>query len=426
MTTAPHPSPAAGTAARQAPPVLSFAERDRRWNGLRALMRARNIDALIVGSFQGRERLESYLIDDFLDSIVVLTHDDDPTVLSFSTSRISRTFESEARGILPWTHDYRVATGGAATAGVIVERGLKTATIGIVGFGPTAPGEAEGLIPLGFWRNLTGALPDATFEDFTLDFTDFVLVKSDEEIALLRHAARVSEATCQVMMDVAQPGASEAEVYAEIMREIYRSGCDARYPFLSLHSGPVNIAWGPPRWLLHAEPPRILETGDLVQAEIHTCYGGQEAQVQMSVALDPLSDDARRCETVARESYEAGLGAVRPGATFADVVHAMEAPLADAGCWSKTPLLHTLTFGSTGFTPVNRDQLSGTREGELEGQITAGIRRGDLELRPGMSLELEPNACLGNCRVNIGAGVLVTETGYEELNVLPTRVRHVG
>ena len=42
-----------------------------------------------------------------------------------------------------------------------------------------------------------------------------------------------------------------------------------------------------------------------------------------------------------------------------------------------------------------------------------------------MSLELEPNACLGMVRVNIGAGVLVTARGAEELNSLATRVQHV-
>ena len=41
-----------------------------------------------------------------------------------------------------------------------------------------------------------------------------------------------------------------------------------------------------------------------------------------------------------------------------------------------------------------------------------------------MVLELEPNACIGMQRVNIGAGVLVTSGGCEELNVLATRVHH--
>ena len=406
-------------------PQLTLAERDRRYAGLRTLMEKQGFDAVVVGSFQGRERLESYLIDDFLDSVVVLPLKSDPVLLAFGGSRISRIFESQRRGHDVWVPDVRLSAGGAKVADVLKERGLAHGRIGLVGFGPTAPGEAEGLLPLGFHTNLVKALPDTMIGDFTLAFTDFMLVKSDQEIALLRFAAKVSEEACKVMMEVSRPGVSEASVYAETVREIHRWGCDLRYPFFSLQSGKDNIGWGVPRWSLRAEPPRILEVGDLVQAEIHTIYGGVEGQVNMSVCLDPADDVVHRLEAVARDSYEAGLAAVKPGVTFASVVHAMEKPLAKAGAWSKTPLLHTLTFGSTGFTPVNREQLKGTRDEAVEGDARPGIRRGDLVLKEGMSLELEPNACLGMVRVNIGAGVLVTSRGAEELNSLATRVQHV-
>jgi Xaa-Pro aminopeptidase len=419
------PTPPAA-AAPEPGPTLSLRERDRRWSALRAILRQRRLDGAIVGSFQGRERLESYLIDDFLDSVVVFPLDGEPTVLAFATARISRAFESQARGHDLWVADYRVGGGGAGAAAVIREKGFAAGRIGLVGLGPTAPGEMEGLLPLGFWNNLTRQLPEATFEDLTGAFTDLLLVKSAEELALLRYAARVSEAACAAMLAASRPGVSEATIYAEVMREIYRHACDVRYPQLSLQSGAQNIGWGQPRWLLRAEPPRQVQRGDLVQAEIHTCYGGQEAQVQMSVALDPLDAENAYCETVARRGYEAGLAVLRPGITFAELVVAMEAPIRDAGCWAKTPLAHTVTFGATGFTSANREQLQGLPEWAVEGQATPGIRRGDLVLQPGMALELEPNACLGTRRVNLGGIVVVAEHGYEELNVLPLRVQHVG
>jgi Xaa-Pro aminopeptidase len=411
-------------AAPERGPVLSLAERDRRWSGLRAIMRERGLDAIVVGSFNGRERLESYLIDDFLDAIVILPLAGAATVLSFSTQRTSRTLESARRGIAPWVDDLRIGAGGAGVAALLREKELTGGRIGIVGFGPTAPGETEGLLPLGFHRNLTRELPQLQIDDFTRDLTDFMLVKSDEEIALLRFAARVSEEACIAMIEAARPGENEASVYAEIMRAIYRWGCETRYPNMSLQSGPDNIGWGAPRWALRAEHPRVLERGDMVQAEIHTLYGGVEAQVQMSVALDPVDDVLLTCERVARESYEAGVAAVRPGVAFADVVHAMEGPLRRAGAWGKTPLLHTMSFGATGFTALNREQLAGTRDAAVENQTTVGIRRGDLVLTAGMVLELEPNACIGMQRVNIGGGVLVTNSGCEELNQLATRVHH--
>jgi Xaa-Pro aminopeptidase len=419
-------TPASRSNSVTAGPVLTMRERDRRWNGLREEMRKRDLDAIVVGSFQGRERLESYLIDDFLDAVVILTHEGQPTVLTFSPSRLSRVYESARRGIEPWVTDFRIGTGGGRVAQILTEKSLDRARIGIVGFGPTAPGEMEGLLPYGFHKSLTAALPHAVLEDFTRDYTDFILIKSEEELALLRFAASVSERASAVMAEVSRPGVSEAEVYAEILREIHRWGCDTRYPFLSLQSGPDNISWGAPRWTLRAEPPRVLARGDVVQAEIHTIYGGQEAQVQMCVALDPVDTDLQKCELAARRAYEAGVKAVRPGVTFAEVVRAMEIPLQDSGCWAKTPLLHTFTFGATGFTPINREQLAGTREAYIEGQAKPGVRRGDLVLRKGMALELEPNACIGMKRINIGAGVVVIESGCEELNDLPTRVCHVA
>src|SRR6185295_7148735 len=111
----------------------------------------------------------------------------------FGGSRISRIFESQRRGHDVWVPDVRMTAGGASVAEVLKQRGLARGRIGLVGFGPTAPGEAEGLLPLGFHTNLVKALPEAALGDFTTAFTDFMLTKSIEEIALLRFAARVSE-----------------------------------------------------------------------------------------------------------------------------------------------------------------------------------------------------------------------------------------
>ena len=148
-------------------PQLTLAERDRRYAGLRALMARQGFDAIVVGSFQGRERLESYLIDDFLDAVVVLPAKSEPVLLAFGGSRISRIFESQRRGHDVWVPDVRLSAGGAKVAEVLKERGLGKGRIGLVGFGPTAPGEMEGLLPLGFHGNLVKALPEATIGDFT-------------------------------------------------------------------------------------------------------------------------------------------------------------------------------------------------------------------------------------------------------------------
>src|SRR5882757_4558975 len=124
-------------------PQLTLAERDRRYTGLRALMDQQGFDAIV-------------------DSVVVLPAKSAPVMLAFGGSRISRIFESQRRGFDVWVPDVRMSAGGAKVADVLKERGLARGRIGLVGFGPTAPGEAEGLLPLGFHTNLVKALPDAT------------------------------------------------------------------------------------------------------------------------------------------------------------------------------------------------------------------------------------------------------------------------
>jgi Xaa-Pro aminopeptidase len=45
-------------------------------------------------------------------------------------------------------------------------------------------------------------------------------------------------------------------------------------------------------------------------------------------------------------------------------------------------------------------------------------------IEAGMVFAFEPNACLGEHRVNIGGTVIVTASGCEALNDVPTRVTH--
>ncbi len=142
---------------------------------------------------------------------------------------------------------------------------------------------------------------------------------------------------------------------------------------------------------------------------------------RMTVALDPLDDTNRQCERVARAAYEAGLKALKPGISFANLVAAMEEPLKTSGCWAYTPLVHSVgPHFLAGRSNVNMEKVDlGVRfVGAPAGRERAAI------LQPGMVFAFEPNACLGRHRVNIGGTVIVTASGCEELNQIPTTVAH--
>ncbi len=411
-------------------PTLSLNERDRRWKLTRDLMRSHNLDCLLVGGFRGKEHYECYITDDYIEGVAIMPLTGEPTALTWAISRINRAKESLSRDVEAWVEDYRPGISGAAAARVIQEKGADRGRIGVVGLNLPGPNEPLGFIPYPFWHDLTQELKDADFEEVSQPFVEMMLVKSQEELALVRYAAQIGEKASEVMVETTRPGVGEEVIFAEIMGEIYRHAAGARYPTLNLHSGPSNLSWGPPRWFFRAERPRRVETGDMVQAEIFPCYGNQEIQVQMSVALDPVDEVNRQCETVARRSYEIGLEVLRPGITLAELVQAMEEPLKESGCWALTPLFHSLSPSCLiGATSVNRERPGNIQTGQSGGNMTAARELGGIRplvMQPGMTWAFEPNACSGTHRVNLGGTVIVTDSGCEEINKLPTNVHHIS
>ena len=409
------------TNSQMQPPILSLAERSRRWARVRQLMRERGLDGLLVAGFRSREMYETYISDDYNEGCVVFPLEGDPVVITWAYLRVMRARWSQERGAKLWVDDYRVATSGTAVAEVFREKNLAEASLGVVGLSSQAPTEIYGAIPANFWMELTAALPKARWEDISEEFSQLMLVKSDEELAQVRYAARAAEAACKVIAEVTAPGVGEEVVFAEATREMLRHGIGVRYPVIVMNSGPHTLSWGPPRWTTSGEAPRILQRGDLMQAELMPLCGNQEVQVQMTVALDPLDETNRQCERVALASYAAGIKAVKPGMTFADLLAVMEEPLKSAGCWGYTPLLHSVgPHFLAGRTQVNQDQA------KLDVRYVGAnaARQRQAVLQPGMVFAFEPNACIGNHRVNIGGTVIVTATGCEELNHIPTSVTH--
>jgi len=401
-------------------PTLSLAERDRRWAAVRALMRDHGVECLLLGGFRSRELYESYVSDDYNEGCVVFPLEGDPVVLTWAHLRVLRAYWSAEQGHELWVKDYRVATTGTAAAEVVREKG-DFKSVGVIGWRSQAPTEIHGCIPATWWEEFSGALPGVTFKDLSEELSHVMLVKSQEELALIRYAASAGEAACRVMRDVTEPGVGEEVIFAEGTCEMLRHGIGLRYPQIVMNSGPQTLSWGPPRWTTRAEKPRTLQRGDLLQAELMPMCGNQEIQVQMTVSLNPMDPVNQKCEKVAREAYEVGLKTAKPGIKFSELVTAMAEPLRVAGCWAYTPLLHSISpHFLAGRPQINMENVDlGVRY-----QGSPAMRQRDAVLKAGMVFAYEPNACIERHRVNVGGTVIITENGCEELNVIPTHVTH--
>jgi len=398
-------------------------ERDRRWQRVREFMKKRGLDALVVaGSRFHGEPLDRYLTEWIPGNLVIFPLEGEPTLLVSMIPEMLGLRPDTPEEERPWIKDIRGGVRGAIILAVLQEKGLERSRVGVVGLGGLRTAW-EGWIPFRTWERVISRLPDCRFEDVTSGFAELFLVRSSEDLAQVRRGAQVLEEACEAMFKATRAGVSELEIYAGIHHVLARHGVYS--PMLILRSGPDNTSWGEPPWLFGVGKPRVLQPGDVVLAEIFASCGGVEAQVQMAVAIPPVSSVDTECAQLARRSYEEGLRNLRPGKKFAEVVAAMEAVLDRPGVWYLTPLIHSmnpmLCIGPTG---VRIDSLPGKDAYRQLG--SSRIRGGELVLEPGMVFELEPNACLERHRVNIGGTVIITEKGNEPLNELPTQMCLVG
>lgn len=401
-------------------PDFSIEERDRRFRLVRDFLRDRGLDGLVVAGLKAGEPLDQYLTNEPPGGIVVFPRDAEPVRLCpMVTELVARSPEDRARS---WIRDTRPGARGTAVGVVLEELGLARGRVGVVGLLGALRTDWEGWIPFRTWDRVVRGAPHATFEDVTAEYGELILAKSDAELSVVRRAAAILERASQTMVAAVRPGVSERDVYAEVRDVLDAEGAYAS--MLMLESG-----WGlqgEPRWLWQSVPPRVMKEGDIVVAELFAWVGGLEAQVQVTVAIPPVAPETRECALLARMAYEQGLRSLRAGRTFEQAAEAMEGELIRYGIWHPTPLIHSMNpMACIGRTGVNLMYVKGLEE-RYPGVGGGRIRGGHVVLRPGMTFEVEPNACKGRRRVNIGGTVIVTAGAPEELNEVATRMRVVG
>ncbi len=398
-------------------------ERDRRWQRVREFMRRKGFDALVVAGarFHG-EPLDRYFTNWIPGNFVIFPLEGEPALLVSMIPEMLGLRPDTPVEERPWIKDIRAGVRGSIIVAVLQEKGLDRGRIGAVGLGGLRT-TWEGWIPFRTWDRVTSKLPQCVFEDVTAPFSELLLVRSAEELAQVRRGAQVLEEASREMVKAVRPGATELEVYARIHRVLADHGVYS--PMLILRSGSQNASWGEPAWLFGVGTPRVLQRGDIVLAEIFASCAGMESQVQMAVAIPPVSAVDQECAQLARQSYEDGLRALRPGQKFSQIVSAMETPLNRPDVWYLTPLIHSmnpmLCISPTGVRIDVMPEKASYR------MLASGRIRGEgVRAEPGMIFELEPNACIQRHRINIGGNVIVTEKGAEALNEIPCRMRVAG
>ncbi|VUC35743.1 unnamed protein product [Clonostachys rosea] len=417
----------------EALPTYSLAERDRRWSMAKSFMQEQGVDALIIfGEHEdagpGQYAYDAWFTNDRPGATVMFPRNAvEPYALVPFVNFLTDHQESSQKGDAMWLSppSLRIGRNAEALVELIRELQLEKSAIGVLGIEPAVPFHVEGTIPFLLWSKTTSQLPDATFKSVLRPFANAIMVQSAEELAVVRHAAAIGEEMAKAMVAAIRPGARENDVFGAGMGTAIAKGTVPSW--MHLNSGPGSVVWGPPRWAWRPQPPRAIQNGDLVTAEIFTNFGMRQSQHQLTAAVGNVHEDLERCATIARACYDEALRVMGPNVRFGDVAEAMSKPVNEAGGWTKGPQLHgmnPLAPTLCGFTgPV---AFFGDDTPYQKGRLGIPTMNAELILVPGMTFALEPSCGFGHQAVTIGGTVIITETGVDELNPFTAKLQRVA
>ena len=297
-------------------PRFSLAERDRRWQAVRARMAEQGLDAIVTPQNTAHSM-------DFQSNTRYLTHcggggDADIAAvfpLEGEVTVIATSAEARWPNVQEWTHDIREAR--RRYGDLIVERlrelRVDTGRIGITGLGETQGTRTpEGTILYGTWKTIREAFPRAELVDATAILTDVRYIKSAEEIDALTRSMEIIELAYEAEIEAARPGVKDWEVWAATLGALMRNGSEM----------PVHCNWvsgrNPVRTLTRPSM-RILERGDLIINEVEASWIGYRSQGVQPVFVEIADPVHLELIKVQREIFNELMEALKPGITVGEL-----------------------------------------------------------------------------------------------------------
>ncbi|MGJ8627941.1 MAG: M24 family metallopeptidase [Sulfitobacter sp.] len=271
----------------------------------------------------------------------------------------------------------------------LAERGLATGTVGVEMDNYYFSAKA--------YTALLTSLPDAKITDATALVNWQRAIKSGEELAFMRKAAKISDKITQLALERAEPGVRKNELAAEIYASgiagvddiwgdypaivpLMPSGSDAAAPHLTWNGDPMKV-------------------GEATFFELAGCYRRYHVPLSRTVFLGTPPDHIKRGEEAVVEGLEAGLQAAKAGNRTCDIANALGDAMDRAG--------------------IERGARCGYAIGLSYppdwGERTMSLRPEDeTVLQPGMTFHFMPGLWMDNWGLEITESILITKDGPAE------------
>ena len=213
-----------------------------------------------------------------------------------------------------------------------------------------------------------------------------IIIKSQEELELLRQAGHINALALEAVRHAVRPGVTTQELDRIARGTLRAHGADPAfvgypnpahpdYPYPGAINASINSE------LVHGIPgPRRLKDGDIISIDCGTVYKGFVGDSAITLPVGDVSDESQRLLDVTHEALRLAVSVCRPGNRFGDVSATIQE-------WAESQGYHVV-IEYTGHG-VGRDMHE-------EPQIPNwGKRNRGALLRPGMTFALEPMLTVG-------------------------------
>jgi Xaa-Pro aminopeptidase len=228
-----------------------------------------------------------------------------------------------------------------------------------------------------------------------------LMEKMPSEVAVMRRATALADEGYEFFRQAARSGRRQYEVVADVEAFLRQKGSPDN--FMIIGSGNADVrGMAPPS-------ERRLKPGDLVTTELTPAIDGYLSQICRTLVLGKATAVQQQAFAVWHEAMEAGIAAVRPGVTAADIARVENDVFRRHGLGEYTTSKYTRVRGhglglSTDVKPSLLEDV-------------------DIELRPGMTVIVHPNTYHPEAGYMVlGDVVVVTPTGCERLTRTPAQL----
>lgn len=165
----------------------------------------------------------------------------------------------------------------------------------------------------------------ATIVPVERDLAELRMIKSDEEISLMRRAVSISEAALEDVTKMITPGISERDIAFELEYVMRKRG-SAPLPF------PIIVASGDHGAHVHASPgDRKIEAGDFIIIDFGAEYRGYASDQTITYMVGRSNDRAREVYEAVRGAQREAVTRIRAGVSAAAIDAAARDFLAEKG-----------------------------------------------------------------------------------------------